>query len=143
MAGERAANFLTLVSSALRNDLDVYAYLKSVLDALLTGSTDYAPLRPDTWATAHPEAIRAYHPADRRHRYARNSPAEPIAMPVPQVTIRSTWARVTLTLARLNCSLKSQLNPAQKPCSQHLRTRPFEWSREDTNITLYEGIQWR
>jgi transposase len=72
-AGERAANFLTLVSSALRNDLDVYAYLKAVLDALLSGSTDYAALRPDRWATAHPEAIRTYRQAERRDRYARKT----------------------------------------------------------------------
>lgn len=72
-AGERAANFLTLVSSALRNDLDVYAYLKAVLDALLSGSTDYAALRPDIWALAHPEAIRTYRQAERRDRYARKS----------------------------------------------------------------------
>jgi transposase len=72
-AGERAANFLTLVSSALRNDLDVYAYLKSVLDALLQGSTDYAALRPDQWATTHPEAIRAYRREERQDRYARKS----------------------------------------------------------------------
>ena len=44
--GERAANFLNSGSSALHNDLDVYAYLKAVLDALLSGSTDYATLRP-------------------------------------------------------------------------------------------------
>jgi transposase len=67
-AGERAADFLTLVSSALRNDLDVYAYLKTVLDALLAGSTDYAKLRPDIWARAHPEAIRVYRKEERRDR---------------------------------------------------------------------------
>lgn len=72
-AGERAANFLTLVSSALRNDLDVYAYLKAVLDALLSGSTDYAALRPDRWAAAHPEAIREYRREERRDRYARKT----------------------------------------------------------------------
>ena len=72
-AGERAANFLTLVSSALRNDLDVYAYIKAVLDVLLSGSTDYAALRPDRWATAHPEAIRTYRQAERRDRYARKT----------------------------------------------------------------------
>lgn len=72
-AGERAANFLTLVSSALRNDLDVYAYLKSVLDALLSGSTDYAALRPDHWATTHPEAIREYRREERQDRYARKT----------------------------------------------------------------------
>jgi transposase len=67
-AGERAANFLTLVSSALRNDLDVYAYIKAVLDALLAGSTDYAALRPDVWAQAHPETIRNYRKEERRDR---------------------------------------------------------------------------
>jgi len=67
-AGERAANFFTLVSSALRNDLDVYAYLKAVLDALLAGQTDYAILRPDAWAQAHPEAIRTYRQEERRQR---------------------------------------------------------------------------
>jgi transposase len=67
-AGERAANFLTLVSSALRNDLDVYAYIKSVVDALLAGSTDYAALRPDLWAQRHPEAIRDYRKEERRDR---------------------------------------------------------------------------
>jgi transposase len=72
-AGERAANFLTLVSSALRNDLDVYTYLKAVLDSLLSGSTDYAALRPDHWAAAHPEAIREYRREERRDRYARKT----------------------------------------------------------------------
>ncbi|HEV8062945.1 MAG TPA: IS66 family transposase [Gemmataceae bacterium] len=67
-AGERAANFFTLVSSALRSDLDIYAYIKSVLDTLLGGSTDYAALRPDVWAQAHPEAIRNYRKEERRDR---------------------------------------------------------------------------
>ena len=69
-AGERAANFLTLVSSALRNDLDVFSYIKAVLDALLSGSTDYHALRPDVWAKSHPAAIREYRRAERRDRYA-------------------------------------------------------------------------
>ena len=69
-AGERAADFLTLVSSALRNDLDVYTYVKAVLDALLTGSTDYESLRADKWAAAHPEAIRVYRQDERRDRFA-------------------------------------------------------------------------
>lgn len=72
-AGERAANFFTLVSSALRNDLDVYSYIQAVLDALLAGSTDYASLRPDIWAAAHPEAIRTYRQEERRDRFARQT----------------------------------------------------------------------
>jgi transposase len=67
-AGERAANFFTLVSSALRNDLDVSSYLKAVLDALLAGSCDYAALRPDIWSQAHPEALRDYRKEERRQR---------------------------------------------------------------------------
>lgn len=70
-AGERAADFLTLVSSAVRNDLDVWAYLKDVLDRLLAGETDYAALRPDVWRREHPEAIRAYRVAERRDRADR------------------------------------------------------------------------
>ena len=67
-AGERAANFLTLVSSALRNDLDVYDYVKAVLDALLADSRDYAALRPDQWAKTHPESVRTYRQDERRDR---------------------------------------------------------------------------
>lgn len=70
-AGERAADFLTLVSSAVRNDLDVWAYLKDVLDRLLAGDTDYAALRPDVWRQAHPEAIREYRVTERRDRADR------------------------------------------------------------------------
>jgi transposase len=70
-AGDRAADFLTLVSSAVRNDLDVWAYLKDVLDHLLAGDTDYAALRPDVWRQAHPEAIREYRVTERRDRADR------------------------------------------------------------------------
>jgi transposase len=70
-AGERAADFLTLVSSAVRNDLDVWAYLKDVLDRLLAGDTNYAALRPDAWKQAHPEAIREYRVTERRDRADR------------------------------------------------------------------------
>ena len=70
-AGERAADFLTLVSSAVRNDLDVWAYVKDVLDQLLAGSTDYHSLRPDSWKAAHPEAVRTYRTKERRDRADR------------------------------------------------------------------------
>ena len=67
-AGERAADFLTLVSSAVRNDLDVWAYVKDVLDRLLAGDRDYEALRPDRWAAAHPEHLRVYRTEERRDR---------------------------------------------------------------------------
>jgi transposase len=69
--GERSAGFLTLVSSALRNDLDVWLYVKDVLDQLLVGSTDYEPLLPWNWAVAHPEAIRTYRVEERQQRSVR------------------------------------------------------------------------
>ena len=65
-AGNRAATLLTIVSSAVRNDLDVWAYLKDVLDQLLAGSTDYASLQADVWKQAHPEAVRSYRADERR-----------------------------------------------------------------------------
>jgi hypothetical protein len=70
-AGERAADFLTLVSSAVRNDLDVWMYIKDVLDRLLAGSTDYHTLRPDVWKESHPEAVRQYRAEERRDRADR------------------------------------------------------------------------
>jgi len=70
-AGERAADFLTLVSSAVRNDLDVWAYLKDVLDHLLAGDTGYDALRPDAWRQSHPQAIRQYRADERRDRADR------------------------------------------------------------------------
>ena len=70
-AGERAADFFTLVTSAVRNDLDVWAYIKDVLDVLLAGSTDYDSLRPDVWKESHPEAVREYRAVERRDRADR------------------------------------------------------------------------
>jgi transposase len=69
--GERAAGMLTLASSALRNDLDVWLYVKDVLDQLLAGVTDYQRLLPWTWAADHPEAIRQYRVTERRTRTDR------------------------------------------------------------------------
>ena len=70
-AGARAADLMTLVSSALRNDLHVWAYVKGVLDTLLSGSTDYTSLRPDIWAQQHPEQIRTYRVKERRDKADR------------------------------------------------------------------------
>ena len=64
---------LTLVSSAVRNDLHVWAYLKDVLDQLLAGSTDYEALRPDIWKQSHPEAVRTYRQEERRYASERKS----------------------------------------------------------------------
>jgi transposase len=71
--GERSAGFLTLVSSAHRNDLDVWLYVNDVLDQLLAGTTDYEPLLPWNWAASHPEAIRQYRVEERRDRSVRRA----------------------------------------------------------------------
>jgi len=67
-AGYRAADLMSLVSSAHRNDLDVFVYVKDVLDRLLAGETNYDALRPDVWKQAHPEAIRIYRVEERQAR---------------------------------------------------------------------------
>jgi len=67
-AGYRAADLMTLVSSAARNDLVVFLYVKDVLDRLLAGDTNYDGLRPDIWKQSHPEAIRLYRVDERRSR---------------------------------------------------------------------------
>lgn len=46
-AGYRSADLMTICSSAIRNNLDVFAYVKDVLDELLAGSTDYESMRPN------------------------------------------------------------------------------------------------
>lgn len=65
-AGNRAATLLTLISSAVRHDLDVGAYLKEVLDQLLAGSTDYESMRADLWKQSHPEHVRVYRQEERQ-----------------------------------------------------------------------------
>ena len=65
-AGARAATLLTIVSTAVRNDLDVWAYINDVLGQLLSGSTDYASLRADIWKQSHPESTRNYRRDERR-----------------------------------------------------------------------------
>lgn len=65
-AGYRAANLLTIVSTAARNDLDVWSYLKDVLDQTLAGCTDWESLRADRWKQQHPQAVRNYRVEERR-----------------------------------------------------------------------------
>ncbi|MFM7293156.1 MAG: IS66 family transposase, partial [Planctomycetia bacterium] len=67
-AGYRAADLMSLVSSAHRNDLDMFIYVKDVLDRLLAGETNYDALRPDVWKQSHPEAIRIYRVEERASR---------------------------------------------------------------------------
>jgi transposase len=73
--GEQSAQLMTLVSSARRHDLDVWVYIKDVLDQLLAGSTDYQSLLPNVWKKSHPEAVREYRVAERRDKAERKKVA--------------------------------------------------------------------
>ncbi len=70
-AGERGAMLMSLVSSAKRHDLDVWKYVKDVLDQLLAGETDYHKLLPDVWKQSHPEAVRTHRVEERRDKAER------------------------------------------------------------------------
>jgi hypothetical protein len=62
---------MTIVSSAVRNDLDVAGYLEAVLNELLAGNRDYESLRPDKWGRSHPESIHAHRQKEREERNIR------------------------------------------------------------------------
>lgn len=70
-AGERSAMLMSLVSSAKRHDLDVWVYVKDILDQLLAGETDYEKLLPDRWKLDHPDAVRSYRVEERRDKAER------------------------------------------------------------------------
>lgn len=65
-AGERAANLMTIIGTAVRNDLDVAAYLDDVLRRALAGETNWSAMAPHHWKTEHPKAVRAYRQDERR-----------------------------------------------------------------------------
>jgi transposase len=67
-AGYRASILMTIVSTAHRHHLDVWQYVKDVLDRLLQGDRDLVALRADRWAAAHPDALRPYRIEEARYR---------------------------------------------------------------------------
>ena len=71
-AGPRAAILYTVVASAARHDLDIWAYLCDGMERLARGENDLAALLPDAWATAHPTVIRSY----RAHEREANAAAK-------------------------------------------------------------------
>jgi hypothetical protein len=67
-AGMRNANLMSLVASAHRHDLDVYEYLRDVIEHLNRGTATPSDLLPDVWKVNHPEAIRTYREVERRDK---------------------------------------------------------------------------
>ena len=70
---------MSIVSSAKRHDLDVWAYLNDTLDRLLTRQTEYESLLPNKWKDSHSEAIREYRVEERRDKADRKQLDEPVA----------------------------------------------------------------
>ena len=65
-AGERAARLMTIIGTAIRNHLDVHAYLEDVLRRVLSGETNWHALSPQVWKLDHPHSIRDYRVDERR-----------------------------------------------------------------------------
>ena len=66
--GERLAIILTVIASAHRHDLDVWAYLRDVLEQLAHGEQDLTQLLPDVWKAAHPDKVRVFRAEERQQR---------------------------------------------------------------------------
>ena len=67
-AGEVAARMYTLIASASRQQLDLWAYLDDVLRRLAGGEADLDQLLPERWREAHPESILTYRQAEQEAR---------------------------------------------------------------------------
>ena len=63
--GERSAVILTVIASAHRHDLDVWAYLRDTLERLAQGETDLEQLLPDVWKATHPQHVRTFREEER------------------------------------------------------------------------------
>ena len=66
--GERAAVILTVIASAHRHDLDVWAYLRDILERLAKGADNLEELLPDVWKASHPQHVRTFREGERERR---------------------------------------------------------------------------
>jgi transposase len=79
-AGVRTATIYTVMASAHRHDLDVWAYVRDALETLARGRAAAGgdidkidpgileSLLPDVWAQAHPESIRTFRTNEKQQR---------------------------------------------------------------------------
>ena len=79
-AGERTATIYTIMASAHRHDLDVWAYVRDALEKLAHGRAAAGgdvdkielgileSLLPDVWARAHPDSIRTFRANEKQQR---------------------------------------------------------------------------
>ena len=61
----------TVIASASRHSVDLWAYLDDVLRRLVGGERQPDELLPDRWAASHPESIRSYRQAENAARAAK------------------------------------------------------------------------
>jgi transposase len=66
--GARTATILTVIASAHRHDLDVWAYLRDVLERLARGENNLEELLPDVWKAQHPQHVRDFREEERQQR---------------------------------------------------------------------------
>ncbi|MEL6898107.1 MAG: hypothetical protein AAFP90_18560, partial [Planctomycetota bacterium] len=59
-SGHRTATLMTIVSSAVRNDLAVAAYLTDILERRVAGDTDYQSMLAHEWAKSNPTHLRGH-----------------------------------------------------------------------------------
>jgi hypothetical protein len=112
-AGDCDATLLTFISTALRHDLHVCAYLKAAIDQLQVGSTDDHSLRPEVWKLAHPQFVPVYRAEERR-----DLPPGLVRFP-PSDVLRTPQSRVP-------DNSRKELQPAQHP------TRSGDSARQST-----------
>jgi hypothetical protein len=70
-SGERTAVILSVISSAHRHDLDVWSYLRDVLEKLAMGTTDLESLLPEVWKLSHPQQVRTFRVEEKEARAKR------------------------------------------------------------------------
>ena len=63
--GHRAATIYTVISSARRHELDIWAYLRDVLDHLAREDVDLDALLTDRWKQSHPEHVHTFRIRER------------------------------------------------------------------------------
>ena len=69
--GEVAATMYTLIASAARHQLDLWAYVDNVLRCLAAGAPNLEELLPDRWKKTHPESIRTYRKDEQEARQTK------------------------------------------------------------------------
>jgi transposase len=67
-AGPRAAVLYTVVASAARHHLDIWAYLRDILERLASGGVELSSLLPDEWAQSHPASVHEFRRQEREGR---------------------------------------------------------------------------